>query len=92
MAFRFSQQPPKTLDELFRRILELLPQLEPKVLHDVTIDTTTTKVAHGLGYAPSIVIPSAPNCLALICQDQQADMRNLYLRASNLCVCDVRIK
>ena len=92
MYFRFSLSPPKTLDELFQRIRELLPQLEPKVLHDVTVRTTTTTVAHGLGYTPQIVYPPIPHCLALVCQDQPPDKDNIYLRASNLCVCDVRVK
>jgi hypothetical protein len=91
MAFRFSLQPPKSLLELFERIRELLPQLEPLVLQNVEIETTITAIAHGLGATPRLVRASTPHCLALVCQAAPSDNRCIYLRASNKCVVDVEI-
>ena len=91
MALRFSLAPPKTLLELFERIRELLPQLEPKVLHDIPVATTETAVAHGLGYTPQVVYPPLPHCLTIVCQERPPDDKNIYLRASVDCVCDVRV-
>lgn len=91
MAFRFSLQPPKTLLELFERIRELLPQLEPRVLENVQVNVTTTTIAHGLPYVPKVIRSSLPNCLAIVCQAQPADSKYIYLRASNKCVVNVEL-
>jgi hypothetical protein len=91
MAFRFSLQPPKTLLELFERIRELLPQLEPRVLENVQVNTTTTTIAHGLPYVPKIPRAPLPNCLAIVCQARPADSTYIYLRASNKCVVNVEL-
>ena len=89
MFFRFSLQPLTSLQDLFGRIRDLLPQLEPKILKDIPVTTDITPVAHGLNRAPRVVRQPVPHCLAMVCQAQPPDDHNIYLRASNLCVCDV---
>lgn len=91
MPFRFSLQPPKTLLELFERLRELLPQLERKVLLNVEIQTTETRVAHGLSYTPKVCLPPTSHCLAMVCESQPPDSKYVYLRASNKCVADIEL-
>lgn len=82
---RFSTQPPKDLQEEHRRLVELLPQLERRFIEDVEVGTTETAIAHGLNFTPRHANP-IPHCLAMVCETKRPDSRNVYLRASNLCV------
>lgn len=91
MNFRFSLQPPKTLLELFERIRELLPQLDPWVLENVEVETTITAIAHGMGSVPTFFDIGPSHCLALVAKAAASDSKCIYLRASNKCVVDVRI-
>ena len=98
MAFRFPKVPPKSLLELFQWIRDLLPQLEPKFIYDIQVQATVdqanpviTTVCHGLKNPPSFVRVSLPDCEAFVCFAKEADSRNIYLRASNLCVVSVEI-
>jgi hypothetical protein len=91
VAFRFSLQPPKTLLELFERLRELLPQLERKVFLNVEIQTTETRVAHGLNYTPKVCLPPTSHCLAMVCESRPPDSKYVYLRASNKCVADIEL-
>jgi hypothetical protein len=91
MPFRFSLQPPKDLLDLFGRIRDLLPQLEPKILANVPVGVTVTAIAHGMRATPRFVRASSPHCLALVRQEKPADEQNIYLRASNECVVDVEL-
>ena len=91
MFFRFPLSPPASLLDLFGRIRDLLPQLEPKILKDVSVNTETTSIAHGLKRPPRIVRAPLPHCLAFVCEAQPPDATNIYLRASNICVCDVEL-
>lgn len=55
---RFPRTPPVTLPQLWDDTRSAFEQLEPVVLKDVTINTTQTPVAHGLGRIPMIVVPA----------------------------------
>jgi hypothetical protein len=87
---RFSTQPPKDLQELHRRLAELLPQLEHKFIEDVEVGTEETPIAHGLNYTPSHAIP-LPHCLALVCETKRPTKEHVFLRATNKCVVTVEI-
>jgi hypothetical protein len=89
MAFRFPIRIPKTLDEMFGWLRELLPQLEIKVLKDRQIETTTTAIAHGLGSVPVFVRTSNPHCISIIRKAKAPDKNCVYLRATNKVVADV---
>ena len=93
MAFRFSLVPPSSLLELFERVRELLPQIGPAstIIPNVEVGIEETAIAHGLGSAPSMVRTSTPHCLAIVGQTRQADIKCIYLHASNLCVVDVEV-
>lgn len=90
MAFRFATSSPRTLEELFQRIRELLPQLEPRVMADVEVGTQTTAIAHGLQGVPRFYALK-PHCLAMWCEAKIPDTKNVYVRASNLVVCDLLV-
>jgi hypothetical protein len=91
MPFRFSSQPPKSLGELFERLRDLLPQLDPVVLHNIQVNTTITTVAHGQKSTPKMWKPGAPHCLAIVAEAAPMDSKNIYLRASNKCVVDIEV-
>lgn len=91
MAWRFPIRIPKTVDELFGWLRELLPQLEIKVLKDRKIETTETAIAHGLGSVPIYVRTSNPHCIAVIRETRRPDKKCVYLRATNQVVADVRV-
>jgi len=90
MPLRYPKEPPRALSELAERNLDLVRQLDAifTVIYDQEIGTGITAVAHGLSFTPKMVIP-VPHCLAMVCEAQKPDSKNVYLRASNLCVCNV---
>jgi hypothetical protein len=89
MTFRFPTHPPSSLLELFQWVRDLLPQLEPKIIKNMEIGTNETAVAHGLKSVPRFVSHSTPDCLVRIRQTKPPDAKNIYFRASTLCVVDV---
>lgn len=91
MPLRFPLSPPRDVPELFERIRELLPQLEPKIVRNVQVNVEETAIAHGMKTVPQVVRAWAPHCLAMVCESRQADAKHIYLRASNVCVCNVEI-
>ena len=89
MAFRFSLQPPKTLQELFERVRDLLPQVEVKVLASREIDTSETPIAHGLRQVPIFVCPGSPHSISIIRKTRSPDSQCIYLRAAKKVVADI---
>lgn len=71
-------------------MVELLPQLEQILIEDKEVGTDETAIAHGLNFTPRHAEP-LPHCLALVCETKRPDSKNVYLRASNLCVVTIRI-
>lgn len=81
MAFRFPSRPPRNLQELHQWLLELLPQLETKVLYNVRVDIAETAIAHGLGEVPAVVRQPITHCLSDVRQTRPPDAKNIYLRS-----------
>lgn len=90
MPFRFPKRPPRDATELYEWIRELLPQLEPIILYNCEVGTDVTAIAHGLNFVPRLAAP-VPHCIAIVCETKAPDAHNIYLRASNLCVVNVRV-
>lgn len=90
MKLRFSTQPPKTLEELHRRLVELLPQLETKILRNMEIGIEPTSIAHGLGRTPEFYRVT-PHHLHIWCEDREPDKNYLYLRATGPVVVDIEV-
>lgn len=88
----FPETPNGTLGELWRAIIRLLPQVEPKAvtLRNVQVETVETPVAHGTGRAPAMV-SVVPHNLQIVCQCKEPDAKYVYLRASAQCVVDVKV-
>jgi hypothetical protein len=61
-----------------------------KVLSNVSVGTTQTAIAHGLGYTPSKVI-ILPRTNAVIWQSAVPDSTNIYLTASVAATCDIYV-
>lgn len=63
-----------------------------KALGAQTVNTTETAVAHGLGYAPTVILPFATSNNTIY-QSKAADATNIYLKAdadSSTCIVYVR--
>ena len=90
--FDFPKTPAGALDALWRAVIRLVQQVEPRsvTLKNVEIGTTETPVAHGLKRTPAFCIPLVHN-LQIACQCKNPDDRFVYLRASAACVCDVKV-
>ena len=90
MALRYPKEPPKTVGELSAQTRDLASQLDKifTVIRDQEVGTTETAIAHGLGFVPKMAHVT-PHCLAMVCQTKAPDTKSVYLRASNLCVCDI---
>lgn len=54
-AYDFPNRPPSTLEELWRWVTDLLPQLQPRISRRVSLTTSQTVVPHGLGAIPRLV-------------------------------------
>jgi hypothetical protein len=91
-VFKFPETPTGTLGELWRALIGLLPQVEPRsvTLRNVQIETVETPVSHGLKTVPSFASPTAHN-LQIVCQCKNPDDKYVYLRASAQCVADVKV-
>jgi hypothetical protein len=87
---RFATSVPKTLEELYERIRELLPQIEPKVITNMEIGTSETAVAHGLPFVPGYAF-LIPHSCTMWCHTRFPDSKNAYFRAKNPVVADVVI-
>ena len=86
----FPKTPSGTLAELWRAVLDLLPQLERGTIKDVSIATTETPVAHALGRVPDAVF-CTPHSNVTIWRSRAPDTRFVYLTASSACVADLRV-
>jgi hypothetical protein len=86
----FPKTPAGTLAELWRAVLDLLPQLERGTIKDVAIATTETPVAHTLGRVPEAVFWS-PHSNVTIWRSSPSTSRFVYLTASSACVADLRV-
>lgn len=91
-VFKFPETPAGTIGEIWRAMIGLLPQLEPRssTLKNVQIETVETPVAHGMKRVPSFVAVTAHN-LQIVCQCKNPDDKYVYLRASAQCVADVKV-
>jgi hypothetical protein len=88
--FDFPSTPAGTVGELWRAILRVLPSIgrRQKVLRTVSIGTTETPVAHGLGYVPdsaSLIL----NANATWWQTRSPDAKCVYFAASTAITADV---
>ena len=77
----FPRTPDGTLGELWSACLRLLPQLSRRVRRSVAVATTSTPVAHGLGFAPQScnVIPQGD---ARVWEASPPDAKCVHLAAS----------
>lgn len=94
MAFKFDfpETPAATLSEIWRALVRLVHQVEPKsvTIQNVEVGTTETPIAHGMRMVPAFCVPIAHN-LQIVCQCKPPDAKHVYLRASAACVCDVKV-
>lgn len=90
--FEFPETPVGTVLELWRALIRLLSQVEPKsaTLKGVQIQTVETPLAHGLKRVPAIAVP-VPHNSATVYQSKEPDVKYIYLRASSQCTCDVKV-
>ena len=88
--FDFIKRPPATVEALWQAVVDLLPQLGRRVLKDKTIGTTETAIAHGLGYAPKMAIPT-PQASAYVWRTKAPDSKWCYFAASSACTIDIEI-
>ena len=91
-TFKFPETPVGTLAELWRALIGLLPQVEPRsaTIKAATIKAEETPIAHGLKVAPSFCSAS-PYASATWYQTKNADARFVYLQASAECLADVKV-
>jgi len=90
MEFTYPKRPPSTLQELWQADVDLLPQLQRRVIRDYTIGTAETAVAHGLGFAPLSAHPIAHSDVR-VWRTKAPDAKHVFLAASAACVCDIEI-
>ena len=90
MSLSFPRTPGAPVGDLWRACLELVPQLERRVIYGVTIGTTSTSVSHGLGYVPKIAIP-VPRADARVWRSADPDTERVYFAASAAVVCDIEV-
>ena len=85
---RYDMQPEQfaPIQHELTRMVGLLSALcEAKILRNVSIGTSATKIAHGLGSIPFGVLTCIPSLNATIWYTTAADSRYLYLAASSAC-------
>jgi hypothetical protein len=88
--FIFPNTPTGTVAQLWDAIWDLLPQLERRVVKNVTIGTVETPVAHGLKFAPQMGI-AYPQADARVWRTRNPDPKFCYFAASSSVVCNVEI-
>jgi hypothetical protein len=92
MALSFPVKPDVTLPMLAQSCIDLVPQLQRKisVAQSVTIGTTETAVAHGLGAVP-LTAMVLPHSNVAYWRSKAPDSRFVYLIAASSVVCDVAV-
>lgn len=91
-TFKFPETPVGTLAELWRALIGLLPQVEPRsvIIKGITIKAEETPVAHGMKVVPSFCSVATYSSASWY-QTKNADARFVYLRASSGCLADVKV-
>jgi hypothetical protein len=89
-VFDFPNRPTGTISELWQAIWDLLPQLQRKVVKNVTVGTVETPIAHGLKFAPQMGI-AYPQADARVWRTRSPDNKFCYFAASASVVCNVEI-
>ena len=86
--FDFPQTPDGKLDELWRAVLRLLPQLTRRVRRNVAIGTAETPVAHGMRFAPQMVM-AMPMANVSVWETKAPDTKLVYLQAASAVTCSL---
>lgn len=89
----FPTSPAGDVAKLWEATLELVQQLEGLLfttIHNVTIVTSETAVAHGKKDTPSVGIP-VPRTNVAVWQSSQPDSRCCYFTAASPVVCDIKV-
>lgn len=89
----FPRTPNASLKDLWAAAIALVDELDKRhdtYRTDITIGTTETTIAHGLGFAPKCAIP-IPHSDARIWRTRAPDNKYLYFAASGSVVADIKI-
>lgn len=91
-AFEFPTTPGGAVEELWKAVLRLLPQLAGRVsvIRQVSVGTDETPVAHGLGFVPTGVIPLLLANVT-VWQPRDPDSRFAYFTASSATTINVAV-
>jgi hypothetical protein len=92
MAFDFPTKPGGTVADLWQAVLKLLPQLSGKitVLRGQSIGTVETRIAHGVGFVPTLAW-SVKHANLEIWQPRDPDSIYVYFQASTAATIDIAV-
>ena len=88
--FDFPKIQPTTLGDLWRAVVDLLPQLRRDVRRSITVHAYETAVAHGLPFVPQAAIPMRTANVSAW-ESKSPDSKNVYLTAASETVVNVEI-
>ena len=89
-TLKYPSTPASSLQELDTNVRSLVPQLERKILTDISVGTGETAVAHGCSSPPRF-FSVCPQADARVWRSTASDSRCLYLTASAAVTVDIEV-